>query len=951
MTQPGDASRQELFAQLADIRTARGRASFLRRHRELWQPAVVEALYAEVVRLASTDLHQAKRLAAAASWLALKLDDDGLRAQSLRAVGHVESSLGKYEEALSHYQEALAIFRKLGRAMDVARTLNGALQCLHLLGRYEEAYRTSEQARALFEQQGNVLGIARLDTNVANMLFRQDRFDDALDLYKRAESQFAVAGNPQDVAAALSNMAMVYSNLNEFQLALDTYTRARAHCERHSMPLLVLRADYNIAYLYYLRGEYTKALDLYRQAQEACDALGDRNRSALCDLDRSEMYLEINLSEEAGELGERALACFEQLGMNYEAGKAVTNVAIAASCLGEVGRAMDLFARARVLFGREQNHLWLALVDFYEALVLYRDGQYGPARKMCLKAVALFARAGAPARAGLCELLLARLELHAGDLDAAERACVAAVDRLGDAAPPHLAYQGQLVLGLTREAQGDRESAFAAFRKAHRDLERLRSHLQAEDLKISFLKDKLAVYESLVITCLALAPTPEHKEAAFGYIEGAKSRSLADLIAFRAATLQPRVPNQASEDVRRLRHDLNWHYRQFELEEVSRDKHSAQRMENLRSGAAALEKTLSRSLDELRRTDGEFAAMQSGAAQSLDDIRATLSPGTMLLEYYQARGRYYVCVLGRDQLEILPVADAAKVRHLIALLQFQLSKFRLQPQYLNAFAGPIRAATESHLRDLYTALVAPVRGLIDGAARLVIVPHDILHGLPFHALFDGTRYVIDDFTVSYAPSASVYRLCSIKPPAAVSGALIMGVSDALAPCIDDEVRAVSAMLPGAQVFTGPEATSERLRTHGPSSRFIHLATHGLFRRDNPMFSSVRLGDGPLCVHDLYELQLSAELVTLSGCGTGLNAVVGGDELLGLVRGLLYAGAHSVLLTLWDAYDRSTAEFMQSFYGHLEAGVGKARAAQAATREIREAHPHPFYWAPFTLVGQ
>jgi CHAT domain-containing protein len=118
-----------------------------------------------------------------------------------------------------------------------------------------------------------------------------------------------------------------------------------------------------------------------------------------------------------------------------------------------------------------------------------------------------------------------------------------------------------------------------------------------------------------------------------------------------------------------------------------------------------------------------------------------------------------------------------------------------------------------------------------------------------------------------------------------------------------------------------------------------------------MFSSIRLGSGPFNVIDLYQLRLSAELVTLSGCSTGLNAIVGGDELLGLVRGLLYAGAGAVLLTLWDAFDRSTAEFMDTFYRELHAGSTKAGAVQLAMRQLRERYPHPFYWAPFVLVGQ
>ena len=938
-----------LVAQLARRATAATRVSFLRAHRELWKPEIVERLYADVVKLARTDLQQAGRLARAAKWIADKLDDDTSRGLSLRALGHVAFSLGKYNDALKHYDAALALFQRLGREVDIARTLNGALQSLISLGRYDEAFASAEKARAIFERHGNLLGLARLDTNQGNILYRQDRLDEALVLYRRGYEQLARIGQPQDVAAVLSNMAMVYSNLNDFQEALTTYRQAREYCERHTMPLLVLQADYNIAYLYYLRGEYARALDLYRTAQEKSDVVGETYISALCDLNRSGMYLELNLSDEAADLGLRALTSFDGLGMEYEAAKAVTNVAIATSSQGELPRALELFDRARELFAREQNQVWLAIVDYYEALVLYRNGEHVRARDVCRSALDLFAHASAPGRAALCELLLARLELEIGDLTVAEQACESAFATVTAAATPNLMYQAHFVSGLIREARGDRASAYAAFQQSHAHLEQLRSHLQADDLKVAFLKDKLAVYESLVVTCLALDPEFGRERTAFGYIEEAKSRSLADLIAFRAATLEPRVPGEASDNVRRLRHDLNWHYRQMEMEEVRPEKHSLRRMESLRLRAATLEKQLGRSLDELRRTDGEFATLQSGAAEGLEEIRSVLEADTILLEYYQARGRYYVCIVGRDQLDVVPLGDAAEVRKRITLLQFQLSKFRLQPAYVSAFADQLQAATEAHLRELYAQLIAPIRDRLK-ASHLVVVPHDILHGLPFHALFDGERYLIDQFTVSYAPSASVYRLCYGKPATSGGASLIMGLPDALTPCIGEEIRAVSGMLPNPLVFLGDEATADELRVHGPTSQFVHIATHGLFRRDNPMFSSIRLGSGPLSVYDLYELRLSAELVTLSGCGTGLNVVVGGDELLGLVRGLLYAGARAVLLTLWDAYDRSTAEFMEAFYGHIRSGSTKARAVQAATQEIRERYRHPFYWAPFTLVG-
>ena len=117
-----------------------------------------------------------------------------------------------------------------------------------------------------------------------------------------------------------------------------------------------------------------------------------------------------------------------------------------------------------------------------------------------------------------------------------------------------------------------------------------------------------------------------------------------------------------------------------------------------------------------------------------------------------------------------------------------------------------------------------------------------------------------------------------------------------------------------------------------------------------MFSALQLGGSRLSLFDLYQLELHAELVTLSGCGTGLNVVEGGDELMGLVRGLLYAGAHSALVTLWDVNDHTTAEFMRAFYGRLRGGADPAAALRQAMQAIRQEYPHPYHWAPFVLVG-
>jgi CHAT domain-containing protein/Tfp pilus assembly protein PilF len=932
----------------------RRRCQILQAGREWWQPETVARLYDEVVRLTRVDLRQAERVARAAAWISAQIDDDGSRATSLRALGHVFYLKRQYEPARERYQAALAIYEHLGMELEIGRTISGSLQTLIYLGRYDEAFAGAQRARDIFLKHGDHLRLARLDTNMGNVLHRQDRFEEALERYQRAYTAFARIGdNPQNVAITLQNMATCQISLNQFREALETYCLVRAYSVRHNMPLLVAHADYNIAYLYYLRGEYTRAIELYGATREHCHTLGDAYHQGLCDLDQSEMYLELNLSEEGGHLARRAFDTFQQLGMGYETAKAVTNLAIASSHHGDAGLALDLFRKARDLFTREGNQALTATIDLYQALVFYQEGRLAEARSLCESALQFFALSPIGGKAAWCQLLLARIHLDEGHGEEAKRVCLAALQRLEQAEAHALSCQAYFVLGLIEEALGAPEAAYEAYLKAHEGLENLRSHLRADEMKIAFLKDKLAVYESLVRMCLGRGPSAANLEAAFAYIEQAKSRSLADLIAFRAHRLPAARKTRRAlvEQVESFRGELNWYSRTIQHLESQSANLGGPRLEKLRRTARDCEQRLVEALANLRVEDQEFANLEAAGSIDLETIRSALPEDAMLLEYYRAGDTFYVCLLSRGALKIVELGPAPALRRVLQLLRFQLSKFRLGPEYVRTFEQQLLEASNEHLREFYRQLIAPIEGHLAAAAHLIIAPHGFLHYLPFHALFDGERYLGDRFSISYTPSASVYYLCSTKDAPAAEGALVLGVPNPAAPYILDEVQAVSSVLSNAEVFTGAEATLEVLREKGAHCRLVHIATHGWFRRDNPMFSSISLGDSQLSLFDLYQLDLPAELVTLSGCGTGLNVVVGGDELLGLVRGLLYAGAQGVLVTLWDVNDQSTAEFMKLFYEHLKTNPNKAQAVQHATAGIRKKYAHPFYWAPFVLVGK
>ena len=593
------------------------------------------------------------------------------------------------------------------------------------------------------------------------------------------------------------------------------------------------------------------------------------------------------------------------------------------------------------------------MIDLYKALLLYQE------EKLDESCVALPAPPWAssplprfrPKRQSancFCPSLISRRRSR----KAAQKHCLSALRRLKNAEAPAVEYQAYFVVGQVKEALKDLRGAVRAYRQSHSTLEDLRCHLLGEELEDRLSQDKSAVYESLTWITLLTRPGARGAAEAFAYVEQAKSRSLADLIAFRAHAMQPRARRSADlgDRVSDLRDKLNWTYHQIVLEGLRAEQGSRARIQRLRRQTRAYGDGMARALARISNSDREFVELQSAGIVGLDAIRSSLPEDALLLEYYHARGVFYVWLVRKDAVEVVPLVPAEEVRDHLHLLQFQLAKFRLGREYANTFGPALQAAASFHLEELYRDLVAPIRDRLD-ARHLVIVPHGFLHHLPFHALFDGEKWLCDEFSISYAPSSSVFHLCTAKRWRAPERSLVLGIPDPLAPYIRQEAEFVASVLPNPRLFLGEEASEDRLRAYGPVSRFIHIATHGLFRRDNPMFSSIRLGKSQLRLLDLYQLRLSAELVTLSGCGTGLNVVVGGDELLGLARGLLYAGAQTVLATLWDANDESTAMFMKCFYEGLASTANKAVALQHAMRSLRATYPHPYHWAPFVLIGK
>jgi CHAT domain-containing protein len=332
---------------------------------------------------------------------------------------------------------------------------------------------------------------------------------------------------------------------------------------------------------------------------------------------------------------------------------------------------------------------------------------------------------------------------------------------------------------------------------------------------------------------------------------------------------------------------------------------------------------------------------------------------------------------------VFPIALGAKS------LRNKVESFRLLVK--DPGSGP--AEIQAQARRLYDLLVRPAEARIAGAQRILVSPHGPLDTLPFAALVRGGRYLVEWKPIHSVLSATVYaELARARPPRREPGgeerlvafgnpvytppapdaaadpevreAVRRGLRLQPLPSSGEEVKSIAALYPQAEIYLGREATEERAKSIGREARLVHFACHGVLDERFPLNSALvftqpeKLAEGRdnglLQAWEIFEgMRLDADLVTLSACDTGLGRETAGEGLVGLTRAFQYAGARSVLASLWGVADRSTAGFMKSFYGYLHSGKTKDEALRAAQIDyIREkAGPsHPFHWAAFQLSG-
>ncbi len=483
-------------------------------------------------------------------------------------------------------------------------------------------------------------------------------------------------------------------------------------------------------------------------------------------------------------------------------------------------------------------------------------------------------------------------------------------------------------LAKSYEANGNIDKAIKYLKEALCIIELQRTTISSETQKISFANIKEQLY-SEIITLLVQNDNPQE---AFKYLERAKSRALLDVLGSKKLVLKN---IKETEDFSAI---------MIEKDEISilldQTGLSAQQLR-----AIALKWTKGTDSVKDNRRGVEFETLTSIKTIKFSGIAKITEKDFTILEYFITDKAVYLFLFDQGKLYIKE-------------MPFDKNKlFLLIKSFRGEITNPKGVISTDYSQELYDLLIAPVRSYIS-KNRLYIIPHGWLHYIPFQALINDGRYLVEDFAITYAPSATILKIWLNKEKRNKSTAFILGNPDIGEKGPDLHYAEKEAISIGkifkTKEIIGKSATESVFKEHANKFDVIHIAAHASFDSNNPLNSYIWLSkdsnnDGQLKATEFYQMNLRANLLTMSACETGLSYVSKGDETLGLCRGVMYAGVNSILSSLWSVEDESTEYLMTKFYENLKT-MPKDISLQKAQLQTMGNFLQCYKWAPFILTG-
>jgi tetratricopeptide (TPR) repeat protein len=841
-----------------------------------------------------------------------------LELSSVRLLANMLHFSGRYTEARDNYQRAIIL---AGKDAILKARLNRAIADVFMyLNNPAESRRRIANALKVFRSRQMADDIAMTQVNYANILHRQDKHADAEKLYREAGQHFKSIGNDLKLAHCQYNRANTLVQLFQMNEAESEYRSAEAIWQKHGHDLDVTEARYGLAWLMMLRGDFHVALTLLQDCEDRYKLAGNRRMAALCELDRAEVYLGLNLFADANESAIRSERTFRSFALRYESAKAALFRAQAAFAIGLEREARGALSRSLRGFAAEKNKGFLGAGWLLKSQLSSNAPEVSKALK---KAQFCFSRAQLPLWNAVCDIHLLVLSPNLPNPFArlsSNRATHAV---------PHLYAAWQTLAGDRCWRNGKSQQARRHWRNAADRLDSVRAQLPPVELRTAYISADRSAHHKLVMAEMVTNPS-----AAAAWSERFKTAGL----------WSPASETFASNSDRRRTHE-SLALLAREVSALSRFiGGSSGERSSFQTGGGAVARNLQKRirLQFARSDSGRDASQQS--IESLQSSMAHSSRSIPIVHFHFADNDLLAFV---HQNGIARSVRYSNGRSAVAGFMRRW-RFILESELLSRHLGPnILPREEEFLFDgigdwLWTPLEIEKK-----TNKVLIIPEGDLSNLPWPAVRIDGEPLMSRHCILVNPSFRHYVKAESVRVRSDSISIFAGQSGDL-PEVRHELKELASLAgKHAEVF------DPCLREHWPVSgeaRVWHFTGHASSRKDNPFYSYLHLADGPLFATDFRLRETKVGVVTLAACRSGEQVSLPGEESEGLVRSLLEMGARTVIAGHWPVADISTALWMKTFYGRYLTGGGVAESALLAAETVRETHPSAYHWAAFSIFG-
>ncbi|MCJ7581923.1 MAG: CHAT domain-containing protein [Candidatus Aminicenantes bacterium] len=883
--------------------------------------------------------------------LAKRMNEMSDQVQVLCKLGLLSWNIGQIDSSTKFYQEALSLTKKnrqdannnLLLAIDISRLYQSGKRYRNHSQLQDSIY-SFKQAVALAQKINSrehlvkclrQLGVTYLEMNDVDGFYKSTK--QALDLAKAIQHR-TEEGN------CSYNIGLYYNNIHDYSQALKYYEEA----------LFIFRETKSISYesnclgnisdIYIQLGNYEKALQnltdvlfIDRQIDEDLFVAMDLNNIGV-------IYRKKGLQSDRSEDLLKALTAFEE---SLFISRQIQDKKIQVQCLSNIS-------------------------------TVYTDlKKYSEALRYMLLGLEIAESLKDKEEVAIILLNMGTVFTMQGKYEQASEVFDKALDLAYQINEKTILWEAHAKAGLAFKEMNNYGLALDHFNKSIELIEDIRSKIHLEELKATYLGSdgRIDSYYNLVDLLLHMSQDfsdQDHLKDAFETMEKAKARAFLDRLELSRLEIRRDVNPDLLDKENILMEEIS-HINSLLIKPGLDQEQKQIQLNELDEFERELE-TLNR---KIRLESPSYANLKNLLPVSLEEAQASLPDNsTAYFAYCVGKNCSYSFVITRGRIHVfeLPPAEIlrAEVRDYLQIITDKDS--------LNFQSG----------YKLFSLLVQP--GLDHGMNRIIFIPDDILHFLPFETLLtqkEKPRWLVQDYRISYVPSITSFREILLRKTGKNRGKDILsygnpffgeyeGTENSEVALSPDDTRSDFRLIPlrfsqmevekiatlfkknKRDVYTGEEATETSFkRADLADYKIIHFATHGLIDNHNPARSSIVLSlrdlsseDGFLQMREVFDLKMNADLVVLSACQTGLGQYIKGEGIEGINRAFFFAGASSVLMSLWAVNDQASYQFMQRFYTHLRSSDSIVDALRQSKIEMinSDALSHPFYWAGFIVSG-